>query len=605
MKNTMLNTILIASPMYGVNAPACEYSVGLSKYIRITDITDEGKYLPDHQYYVSCANPEQYFLHENDIVIARTGASVGKSYLYNKNDGTLVFAGFLIKISVDPEKADSRYVFEYLHTKQYLNWVKTESTRSGQPGINGQQYASFNLLLPPLPEQHRIATVLSDTDMLISTLEKLIAKKRAIKQGVMQELLTGKKRLSGFSEKWVEKSLRDFGHCVRGVSYNPSTDLFICENHNTLTLLRANNIVNDKIEPSNVLYVDKSVVSTEQKLLQGDIVIAMSSGSVVAIGKTGYYIGTSEMYCVGAFCAIFRSEINHYIRFLFQSTMFREQLATFLEGTSINNLNSRIIEGMTFHFPQKKEEIIAITTILSDMDIELDALTTKLTKLRQIKQAMMSDLLTGRIRLPKQEPQKKHNQAIEDAVILGVITELYAEEKYPLTPFLAQKLPYLLHRHIDGIAKGYHKLSAGPYNPSYRYKTALPIALKNSYVIKHKATYMGHEYNNLTIGENCCEAKKYFLQWHGDEPLNWLMQFRYIKNRRNELELLTTVDMAMIELRHNNMPITVTAVKEIIKNSEEWKAKLKRELFSDANIGRAIKWSNNLFGMEDTHNDAN
>jgi len=212
--------------------------------------------------------------------------------------------------------------------------------------------------------------------------------------------LTGKKRLSGFSGKWVEKSLGDFGHCVRGVSYNPSTDLFIYGNHNTLTLLRANNIVNDKIEPSNVLYVNKSVVSTEQKLLQGDIVIAMSSGSVVAIGKTGYYIGTSEMYCVGAFCAIFRSEINHYIRFLFQSTMFREQLATFLEGTSINNLNSRIIEGMTFHFPQKKEEIIAIATILSDMDTELDALTTKLTKLRQIKQAMMSDLLTGRIRLP-------------------------------------------------------------------------------------------------------------------------------------------------------------------------------------------------------------
>jgi len=257
------------------------------------------------------------------------------------------------------------------------------------------------ILVPPtIEEQFAIVDIISDTDALISAQETLIAKKRAIKQSVMQELLTGKKRLSGFSGKWVEKSLGDFGHCVRGVSYNPSTDLFIYGNHNTLTLLRANNIVNDKIEPSNVLYVNKSVVSTEQKLLQGDIVIAMSSGSVVAIGKTGYYIGTSEMYCVGAFCAIFRSEINHYIRFLFQSTMFREQLATFLEGTSINNLNSRIIEGMTFHFPQKKEEIIAIATILSDMDTELDALTTKLTKLRQIKQAMMSDLLTGRIRLP-------------------------------------------------------------------------------------------------------------------------------------------------------------------------------------------------------------
>jgi type I restriction enzyme S subunit len=203
------------------------------------------------------------------------------------------------------------------------------------------------------------------------------------------------------------------------------------------------------------------------------------------------------------------------------------------------------------------------------------------------------------MKFPKpQKTKKKHNQAIEDAVILGVITEIYATEQYPLAPFYAQKLPYLLHRHIEGLAKGYYKLPAGPYNPSYKYRTALPIALKNHYVVEHKAVYKGHEYVNLTIGEKALEAKKYFIQWHGEKPLEWIKQFQRLQNRRDDLELLTTVDMAMVELRHNNISVTVPAVKKIIEKSEKWKAKLKRGLFSDENIDRAIKWSNDLFGQE-------
>ena len=280
-----------------------------------------------------------------------------------------------------------------------------------------------------------------------------------------------------------------------------------------------------------------------------------------------------------------------------------------------------------------KDEQSAIAAILSDMDAEIDALTIKLAKVRNIKQGMMQELLTGRIRLVVKKTeaasalnsvakviplksnnteevkstknvevvvQKKagHNTAIEDAVILAAVTERYATEQYPLAPFYAQKFSYLLHRHMEGIAKGYIKKAAGPYKPALKYKTALPIALKNRYVDPHKATYQGQSFVNLTVGDNIVEAKNYFAQWHGDEPLKWLEQFRYIKNRRDELELLTTVDMAMIELRNTHKPITILAIKEIIKNSEEWKAKLKRELFSDDNIKRAVKWSNELFGTE-------
>jgi type I restriction enzyme S subunit len=282
-------------------------------------------------------------------------------------------------------------------------------------------------------------------------------------------------------------------------------------------------------------------------------------------------------------------------------------------GTTFLEISKIALGNIEVFIPVDKAEQTVIAAVLSDMDAEIDALTAKLNKAKLIKQGMMQELLTGRIRLVKPKPAsipvtkiieiqkhkkktKSHNQAIEDAVILGAVTDLYATEQYPLAPFYSQKFPYLLHRHIEGAAEGFTKKAAGPYNPDYRYKTALPIALKNNYVIGIKATYKGKNYLNLIAGNNIDRAKNYFIKWYGEEPLKWLEQFRYIKNRHDELELLTTVDMAMVELRQANKPITTFAVKEIIKNSEEWKKKLKRELFSDENISRAIKWSIKLFG---------
>lgn len=127
---------------------------------------------------------------------ARTGASTGKSYLYNPQDGELVFAGFLIRVKVNSKKLDTRYLKGFLNTKAYWNWVAVMSMRSGQPGINGNEYAQLNIPLPPtLEEQQAIAQVLSDMDAEIKTLERKRDKYKAIKQGMMQELLTGKTRL--------------------------------------------------------------------------------------------------------------------------------------------------------------------------------------------------------------------------------------------------------------------------------------------------------------------------------------------------------------------------------------------------------------------------
>ena len=194
-----LGQLLRRPPSYGINAPAVSFDFRLPKYLRITDITEDGKLSEETQASVDHPAAGLYGLESGDIVFARTGASVGKSYLYNSKDGRLIYAGFLIRLSPDPKRLVPTFLSFYAQSRSYWNWVKVNSMRSGQPGINGREYATLPIPLPPtLFEQEAITKALSDADALIESLEQLLTKKRQIKKGAMQELLTGKKRLPEF-----------------------------------------------------------------------------------------------------------------------------------------------------------------------------------------------------------------------------------------------------------------------------------------------------------------------------------------------------------------------------------------------------------------------
>lgn len=191
-----LGAMLSSAPRYGINAPAVILTGELPVYLRITDISEDGYFLPDTKVGVDSPYAHEYFLEEGDVVFARTGASVGKSYLYRKADGRLVYAGFLIRVSPNPALLDSNYLSQYVKTLNYWNWVAVMSMRSGQPGINGQEYAQLPLSLPPTKaEQTAIAQTLSDMDAEIAALQAKRDKYKALKQGMMQQLLTGKIRL--------------------------------------------------------------------------------------------------------------------------------------------------------------------------------------------------------------------------------------------------------------------------------------------------------------------------------------------------------------------------------------------------------------------------
>jgi type I restriction enzyme S subunit len=190
-----LGDCLSEQPAYGINAPAAPYRDNLPMYIRITDITDDGRFSPEKLVSVNAASAAHYFLEDGDLVFARTGASVGKSYRYRPADGRLVFAGFLIRVRPSPRVLNPLFLAAFVATARYRNWVRLMSMRSGQPGINGTEYAELPIPRPPIKEQTAIATILSDMDAEIAALEAKLAKARQIKQGMMQNLLTGRIRL--------------------------------------------------------------------------------------------------------------------------------------------------------------------------------------------------------------------------------------------------------------------------------------------------------------------------------------------------------------------------------------------------------------------------
>lgn len=211
-----LKDISIRKGTYGIGAAAVEYNENLPRYLRITDIDDQGRIINEDPKCVDDPDSVNYILKKNDLVFARTGNTTGKTYLYKNEDGVLVYAGFLIKFSINPIKADSRFVKYFTETNYYWQWVGIMSMRSGQPGINENEYSKLTLPLPPLPEQQKIASILSTWDKAIELKEKLIEQKKKQKKGLMQKLLTGEVRLPGFEGEWEEYKVEDICALGRG-----------------------------------------------------------------------------------------------------------------------------------------------------------------------------------------------------------------------------------------------------------------------------------------------------------------------------------------------------------------------------------------------------
>ena len=332
------------------------------------------------------------------LIIANSGATLGVAKVLGltccANDG--------IAAIVNQRSGDKPFICHYINT-QTKTLREVVATGNGQPNLNTGLIRTIVIPFPPLPEQRAIAAALSDVDALLGGLDRLIAKKRDLKQAAMQQLLTGQTRLPGFSGAWEVKRLGDVGRCLRGVSYRGDVDLSTHDTPHTKRLLRSNNIQNAVVVTDEVQFVNAARVSSHQVLQQDDILICMANGSKALVGKAGIFtLSDGHEYTFGAFMGCFRTKSTEanpvFVFYLFLTARYRDYINNLLAGSSINNLRPSSIESLEFSTPLLPEQA-AIAAVLSDIDAELAALEARRDKTRDLKQAMMQELLTGRTRL--------------------------------------------------------------------------------------------------------------------------------------------------------------------------------------------------------------
>lgn len=454
-------------------------------------------------------------------------------------------------------------------------------------GVNKSNIKDITICFPTSKDEQRaIATALSEMNAYIAALEKLITKKRLVKQGAMQELLTGKRRLPGFGRKWelwvfenvanfydnlripIAETLRESGN-VPYYGANGILDYVKGYTHNGSFILVAEDGAND-LNNYPVRYVEGRIwVNNHAHVLDGKADKADTKYLAYAMSILDY--------------------------------------RSILVGGTRTKLNADILKKIHIALPSKDEQA-AIAEVLSDMDAEIDVLTAKLNKAKHIKQGMMSELLTGRIRLidtesnksvdeasPKaktkpaykteeQHVAKKHNQQFDDAVMIaGIVNALY-HDKYLLGRKKVQKCLYLLRRYQSENTEAFKKKAAGPYADEVRYKGGEPIAKKLGYI----DTTTSRQGTIFARGKNISQALGYIEAWGRQDDIKWVADNLRFK-KVDELELLATVDMASCDLTNDGIPVTVQSIKHLIETNKEWKAKLERQIFSDDNIDRAIR----------------
>lgn len=280
--------------------------------------------------------------------------------------------------------------------------------------ISAKKLSTITFQLPPLPEQQRIAKALSDVDALISTTEKLIQKKKNIKQGAMQNLLTGKKRLPGFGpqnkspaykqtelglipDDWEVKKLSEFGTFSKGSGISreeSNTGEYPAVRYGELYTTH-----NDYIK-SFYSHISYEVASKSKKINKGDLLFTCSGETKEDIGKCVAFIGNEKAYA-GGDLLILSPTVNIdslFYGFLLNTTVAVKQKSSMAQGDAVVHISAESIGKIRVPFPSKEEQT-SIANVLSSMDKEIETLNTKLEKYRNLKTAMMQQLLTGKIRL--------------------------------------------------------------------------------------------------------------------------------------------------------------------------------------------------------------
>ncbi|WP_037056603.1 restriction endonuclease subunit S [Ralstonia pickettii] len=339
----------------------------------------------------------KYALRPGDVLFNRTNTIdlVGKTSIY-RGEQPAIFAGYLIRINAKKEFLDSRFLNYTLNTelaKKYSS--KVLSVAVGQANINGQKLKTYPIPLPPTTaEQSAIAEALSDVDALLSGLDKLIAKKRNLKQAAMQQLLTGKTRLPGFAGAWEVTKIGRFTDCTAGGT--PST-LIAGYWGGNIRWMNSGELNLRRVYEVEGRITTAGLNNSSTKLIPSGCVLIGLAGQ----GRTRGTVAMNyvELCTNQSIAAIFPNP-SFSSEYLYQNldSRYEELRELSSGGGGRGGLNLTLIKGLEIPFPSVEEQT-AIAEVLSDMDAELAALEARREKTRLLKQGMMQELLTGKTRL--------------------------------------------------------------------------------------------------------------------------------------------------------------------------------------------------------------
>ena len=354
---------------YGMNSASTEFD-GLNKYIRITDIDDEtGNFKPSNLVSPSSKLEDKFLVKKDDILFARTGASTGKTYLYNIKDGKLYFAGFLIKAHI--ANHNSNFIFQQTKLEKYKKWVKLTSMRSGQPGINSEEYGKCIFSITSLSEENKIAQFLSLLDKKIELQTKKIEALKLFKSYTKSEIFKNGNhvcKLGAILNKWNKKNKDGAINYVESISnkagFIPQSEQF--EDRN----VASKNLRNYYVIKKGVFGYNPSRLNVGS--------LALKENDSISVVSPLYECFTT-------------TQNNTYLFEWFNSNYFKKETSSRFEGGVRNTLNFSNLCDILINLPNIETQN-KYAKYFNKLNFKISLEEQKLSKLLKYKKALLQDM---------------------------------------------------------------------------------------------------------------------------------------------------------------------------------------------------------------------
>ena len=328
-----------------------------------------------------------------DVLISAAG-TLGRSVVFDGKDSYFQDSN-IVWLDLDKEQLCNEYLYHYY---KVIQWASSEGSTIAR--LYNGIICNTHIAVPDVEEQKKIANVLSDVDELIFLTEKQLSKKKAIKQGAIQELLTGKKRLPGFSGDWQNFNLMKHSKIKARIGWQGLKKSEYLDSGYAL-LVTGTDFADGKVQWDSCHYVTRDRYDQDRNIqIQNNDILITKDGS---LGKAALVQGLTKPATLNSGIFVIRPLQNAYdpvfVYHILSSLVFKDFLDKLSAGSTIIHLYQKDVGKFEFLLPPTIEEQKDIAAVLSEMDADIAALEEKLAKYRQVKQGMMQQLLTGKIRL--------------------------------------------------------------------------------------------------------------------------------------------------------------------------------------------------------------